>query len=144
MIDLYVDPLQQDNYQIASSLAFWLANASEILHFIQHDQDLGGISQDAQDILQECVKDTFMWVHNEKFVRCGVQLQILLIPNATKDWTQSRLFLPANPGNQQSCLQENSVRCMLYETGALILIAQDCAKFCGRRARAYLHDNDFL
>ena len=52
--------LQQDNFQNAGALAFWLANASEVLHFVQHDQDLGGISQDAQEILQECVKDTFM------------------------------------------------------------------------------------
>ncbi|XP_072037063.1 LOW QUALITY PROTEIN: uncharacterized protein [Amphiura filiformis] len=58
--DLVDRTAQQDNFQTASSLGFWLANGSEILHFIQHDQDLGGISQDAQDILQECIKDTFM------------------------------------------------------------------------------------
>ena len=50
---------------------------------------------------------------------------------------KSRLFLPAHPGNQQSCLQENVVRHMLYETCAHIfnkhmLIAQDCVKFRGR------------
>ena len=28
------------------------------------------------------------------------------ILNATNDWTKCRLFLPAHPGNQQSCLQE--------------------------------------
>ena len=74
---------------------------------------------------------------------------MLLIPNATNDRTKSRSFLPAHPGNQQSCLQETSVRRMLYETRARIynkrmLIAQDCIKFRGRRARAYLHDRDFL
>ena len=67
---------------------------------------------------------------------------VAIIPNATNDWTESKLFLPAHPGNQQSCLQENSVGCMLYETCACIynkrmLIAQDCAKFRGHRARAY-------
>ena len=44
-------------------------------------------------------------------------------------------FLPAHAGNQQSCLQENSVRCVLYETLAhicnkLMLIAQDYIIVC--------------
>ena len=67
---------------------------------------------------------------------------MLLIPNATNNWTKSRFFLPAHPGNQQICLQENSVRCMLYETRARIynkrmLIAEDCVKSYRLRALAY-------
>ena len=67
---------------------------------------------------------------------------MLLIPNTTNNWTKSRLFSPAHPGNQRSCLQENSVRCMLYETHAHIYnkcmpIAQDYVKFRGRRAQAH-------
>ena len=67
---------------------------------------------------------------------------MLLIPNATNDLTKSKLFLPAHPWNQQSCLQDNSVRRILYETRARIynkymLITQDCAKFRGLWAWAY-------
>ena len=66
---------------------------------------------------------------------------MLLIPNATTNWTKSKLFLPAHPENQQSYVQENSVRHMLYETSARIcnkrmLILQDCVKFHGRRRTA--------
>ena len=44
------------------------------------------------------------------------------------------IFLPTHPENQQCCLQENFVRCMLYESHVYIynkhiLIAQDCIKF---------------
>ena len=52
---------------------------------------------------------------------------MLLIQNATNNWTKSWLFLPAlYTGNQQSCLLENCDRnariynkLMLYETRAL-------------------------
>ena len=35
---------------------------------------------------------------------------MLLIQNATDDWTKSLFFYPHYIGNQQSCLQESSVR----------------------------------
>ena len=49
------------------------------------------------------------------------------------------IFLAAHLGNRQSCLQENSVGRMVYETRVRIynkrmLIAQDCVKFRGRIA----------
>ena len=49
---------------------------------------------------------------------------------------QNFIFFPAHPGNQQNCVQEDSVRRMQYETHAGIynkhmLITQDCIK--GRR-----------
>ena len=34
---------------------------------------------------------------------------MLLIPNSTNVGTKSRLFLPAHPGNQQSCSQDKAV-----------------------------------
>ena len=51
-------------------------------------------------------------------------------------------LLPAHPRNQHSCLLENSVRHILYETHGHIynkrmLITQDRVKFRGGRARAY-------
>ena len=60
---------------------------------------------------------------------------MLLILDATNNWSKSKSFLPAHPANQQSCLQENSVKSMLYETCTCIydkriLITQDCTKFC--------------
>ena len=51
--------LFQDDSQVAGALTFWLANVSELLHFIQCDRDIMGVSQDAQDILNTCVQNTF-------------------------------------------------------------------------------------
>ncbi|XP_033113296.1 afadin-like isoform X2 [Anneissia japonica] len=58
MADL-VERTVQDSYNNAGALAFWLANASELLHFIKHDKDMGGLSQDAQDILSGAVQESF-------------------------------------------------------------------------------------
>ncbi|XP_047497776.1 afadin-like [Penaeus chinensis] len=42
-----------------TSLAFWMANASELLHFLKQDRHICGYSLDAQDILAEAVQVAF-------------------------------------------------------------------------------------
>nr|XP_053644974.1 afadin-like [Cherax quadricarinatus] len=42
-----------------TSLAFWMANASELLHFLKQDRHVCGYSLDAQDILAEAVQVAF-------------------------------------------------------------------------------------
>ena len=87
-----------------------------------------------------------LWKFDNYFQKIRItQKGMLLILNATNDWMKSKLFLPAHPGNQQSCLQENSVRRMLYDIHERIynkrmLIAQDCVKFRGHWAGAYCID----
>ncbi|CAG0912478.1 unnamed protein product [Notodromas monacha] len=41
------------------ALAFWMANASELLHFLKCDRHVSAYSLDAQDILAECVQVAF-------------------------------------------------------------------------------------
>ncbi|XP_013410608.1 afadin isoform X2 [Lingula anatina] len=49
----------QDNGDNASALAFWMANASELLHFFKHDREIGPFTLEAQDILAEAVQLAF-------------------------------------------------------------------------------------
>ncbi|XP_067124139.1 afadin-like isoform X2 [Centruroides vittatus] len=49
----------QDRYRDAGSLAFWLANASELLHFLKQDRHLSAYTLDAQDMLAESVQLAF-------------------------------------------------------------------------------------
>ncbi|KAK4288929.1 hypothetical protein Pmani_038074 [Petrolisthes manimaculis] len=42
-----------------TSLAFWMANASELLHFLKQDRHVSGYSLTAQDILAEAVQVAF-------------------------------------------------------------------------------------
>lgn len=48
-----------------AALAFWMANASEILHFYKQDHDVHPFSQDAQEMLAESVQMAF-----HHLVRC--------------------------------------------------------------------------
>ncbi|CAG0894654.1 unnamed protein product [Cyprideis torosa] len=43
----------------ASSLSFWMANSSELLHFLKSDRHISAYSLDAQDILAESVQAAF-------------------------------------------------------------------------------------
>ncbi|XP_075453025.1 afadin isoform X26 [Ascaphus truei] len=47
---------------IAGALAFWMANASELLNFIKQDQDLSRITLDAQDVLAHLVQMAFKYL----------------------------------------------------------------------------------
>uniref|UniRef100_A0A8C7J880 Afadin n=1 Tax=Oncorhynchus kisutch TaxID=8019 RepID=A0A8C7J880_ONCKI len=52
--------LKQKN--IAGALAFWMANASELLNFIKQDKDLSRITLDAQDVLAHLVQMAFKYL----------------------------------------------------------------------------------
>ncbi|XP_032674390.1 uncharacterized protein LOC116845606 isoform X3 [Odontomachus brunneus] len=49
----------QERYMDASSLAFWLANGSELLHMLKSDRHVGAFSTRAQDILTDAVHTSF-------------------------------------------------------------------------------------
>ena len=69
--------------------------------------------------------------------------KMLLIPNATNEWTKSELFLPTlHPGNQQSCLQEISVMQYARACCNLVLSACACHK-CARRVSYSIRLTEF-
>lgn len=49
----------QERNSDANLLAFWMANASELLHFLKSDRQIGAFSLDAQDVLAEVVQLAF-------------------------------------------------------------------------------------
>lgn len=51
--------LLQKQKNIAGALAFWMANASELLNFIKQDKDLSRVTLDAQDVLAHLVQMAF-------------------------------------------------------------------------------------
>uniref|UniRef100_A0A8D0GE25 Afadin n=1 Tax=Sphenodon punctatus TaxID=8508 RepID=A0A8D0GE25_SPHPU len=57
-----VDQVDQKQKNIAGALAFWMANASELLNFIKQDRDLSRISLDAQDVLAHLVQMAFKYL----------------------------------------------------------------------------------
>ncbi|XP_072265208.1 afadin isoform X16 [Pyxicephalus adspersus] len=52
----------QKQKSIAGALAFWMANASELLNFIKQDRDLSRITLDAQDVLAHLVQMAFKYL----------------------------------------------------------------------------------
>ncbi|XP_051951327.1 afadin-like isoform X10 [Xyrauchen texanus] len=53
---------EQKQKNIAGALAFWMANASELLNFIKQDKDLSRITLDAQDVLAHLVQMAFKFL----------------------------------------------------------------------------------
>ena len=49
----------QERYADPPSLAFWMANASELLHFLKSDRHICAFSLDGQDLLAEAVISFF-------------------------------------------------------------------------------------
>ncbi|KAK2577436.1 hypothetical protein KPH14_003543 [Odynerus spinipes] len=58
-IALMIQGVIQERYMDASSLAFWLANGSELLHMLKSDRHVGAFSTRAQDILADAVHAAF-------------------------------------------------------------------------------------
>ncbi|XP_042528321.1 afadin isoform X12 [Dipodomys spectabilis] len=57
-----MDGVIQKQKNIAGALAFWMANASELLNFIKQDRDLSRITLDAQDVLAHLVQMAFKYL----------------------------------------------------------------------------------
>ncbi|XP_053566893.1 afadin [Bombina bombina] len=57
-----IDQADQKQKNIAGALAFWMANASELLNFIKQDRDLSRITLDAQDVLAHLVQMAFKYL----------------------------------------------------------------------------------
>ena len=49
----------QERNTDANYLAFWMANSSELLHFLKSDRQIGAFSLDAQDVLADVVQLAF-------------------------------------------------------------------------------------
>ena len=49
----------QENSQMPGSLAFWMANASELLHFLKADHDTAAYCKDGKQILAQSVQLAF-------------------------------------------------------------------------------------
>jgi afadin len=49
----------QERNSDANTLAFWMANSSELLHFLKSDRQIGAFSLDSQDVLAEVVQLSF-------------------------------------------------------------------------------------
>lgn len=63
----YANLIQQsinEHHRDQPSLAFWLANSSELLHFLKHDRHLSAFTFDSQDILAESVQMAFTCLVN--------------------------------------------------------------------------------
>lgn len=54
----------QENKEDAVQLSFWMANASELLHFYKQDGDISRFSLDSQDILANAVQMAFRYLVN--------------------------------------------------------------------------------
>lgn len=54
-----IHQIVQDHYHESYHLAFWLANSSELLHFLKQDRHLSAYTFDAQDVLAETVQLAF-------------------------------------------------------------------------------------
>jgi afadin len=52
----------QDNQSNAGVLSFWLANSSELLHFMKQDVDIGHCSLSAQNQLADTIQMTFSFL----------------------------------------------------------------------------------
>ncbi|XP_051500674.1 afadin-like isoform X15 [Myxocyprinus asiaticus] len=61
MVSMMEGVIQKQN-NIAGALAFWMANASELLNFIKQDKDLSRITLDAQDVLAHLVQMAFKYL----------------------------------------------------------------------------------
>lgn len=49
----------QENSQLPSSLAFWMANSSELLHFLKQDIDVSPYLKDSYQVLAQSVQMAF-------------------------------------------------------------------------------------
>ncbi|XP_071440496.1 uncharacterized protein [Hetaerina americana] len=75
----------QERYGDAESLAFWMANASELLHFLKSDRHISAFSIDGQDILAEAVQIAF-----RNLVLCLQADLGLVMPNFLADRDDDR------------------------------------------------------
>ncbi|XP_041420405.1 afadin isoform X6 [Xenopus laevis] len=65
MMESVIQEIEKGNQKqknIAGALAFWMANASELLNFIKQDRDLNRITLDAQDVLAHLVQMAFKYL----------------------------------------------------------------------------------
>ena len=92
----YAKIIQQtiyEHHRDQSSLAFWLANSSELLHFLKHDRHLSAFTFDSQDILTEAVQMAFT---------CLVNCQQHELQDALSTFTNDMMDQSDNPLSQMT------------------------------------------
>ena len=65
MLDAVADSIfgtVESNHRDSATLAFWMANSSELLHFLKSDRHITSFSLRAQDILAETVHNAFKFL----------------------------------------------------------------------------------
>uniref|UniRef100_A0A8C5WE28 Afadin n=1 Tax=Leptobrachium leishanense TaxID=445787 RepID=A0A8C5WE28_9ANUR len=62
IVNKMVNMMEGKQKNIAGALAFWMANASELLNFIKQDRELSRITLDAQDVLAHLVQMAFKYL----------------------------------------------------------------------------------
>eukprot|EP00111_Clytia_hemisphaerica_P006331 TCONS_00018348-protein len=75
----------QENDCLAGGLAFWMANASELLHFYRQDMDLGPLTQSAQAILAQSIQESFALLVNAMEDELALALPAFLDPSEEVD-----------------------------------------------------------
>ncbi|XP_077977276.1 uncharacterized protein LOC144432854 isoform X2 [Glandiceps talaboti] len=76
-----------ENQDIAGALSFWMANASEFLHFLKQDVDLSPITLDAQDILAAAIQQAFRHLVTCMQQELEISMPAFLDPNEEADNT---------------------------------------------------------
>jgi len=65
----------QESRNIAGSLAFWLANTSEFLHFIKQDQQVAQYTSDSENVLTQIVHTAY-----KNFTQCMLKELNMFLP----------------------------------------------------------------
>ena len=83
----------QDQRSNAAALSFWMANASELLHFFKQDRDVATLNQDTHDMLAESVQVAFYHL-----VTCLQQelatVMVAFLDESTEDLSQEDGHVP--------------------------------------------------
>lgn len=117
----YANMIQQiinENQNNQSGLAFWLANSSEILHFLKNDRHLSAFTFDSQDILSEAVHVAFNFL-----VKCQQnELQAALSTFATDIEEQNNAAIDSMTNNILKVLSNSMQLLRRFRVNAALTI----------------------
>ncbi|XP_057307397.1 afadin-like isoform X2 [Hydractinia symbiolongicarpus] len=75
----------QENDRLAGGLAFWMANASELLHFYRQDSTIGPLTKSAQAILAQSIQEAFALLVNAMEEELSLALPAFFDPSEYVD-----------------------------------------------------------
>nr|XP_006813997.1 PREDICTED: afadin [Saccoglossus kowalevskii] len=76
-----------ENQDVAGALSFWMANASEFLHFLKQDVDLSSVTIDAQDIVAAAIQQAFRYLVKCMQEELEISMAAFLDPHEEADNT---------------------------------------------------------